>query len=132
MQMRTDFNNGIYRVFVDDKLVAETADKNVADTVRTHFLAQAASELMSNMSSSINPPQFKEVLQQVESALGGNLVFISDLADLRVRQKDEETLRRLEQLNSAWERLIKLMSVMAIPTESQVVAQEERERLKNV
>jgi hypothetical protein len=47
-----------------------------------------------------------EVLVKVEEALGENLVWITDLADLGVRQKDPETLRRLKQLRDAWELVV--------------------------
>lgn len=37
-----------------------------------------------------------------EAALGENLTWLADKLDLSIRQKDEETLRRLKQLNTAW------------------------------
>jgi hypothetical protein len=42
------------------------------------------------------------VLQATEAALGNNLQGLTDLLDLRIRQKDAETLRRLAELNAAW------------------------------
>jgi hypothetical protein len=51
----------------------------------------------------------REVLEMVEAALGENLQFITDLADLRLRQKDAETLRRLQQLSDAWVTVVKLL-----------------------
>ncbi len=44
----------------------------------------------------------KEFAVEMESALGNNLVWITDQADLGVRQKDPETLRRLAELDRAW------------------------------
>lgn len=49
------------------------------------------------------------VLREVEAALGENLVWISDVVDQRVRQKDAETLRKLAQLNTAWQAVAKLL-----------------------
>lgn len=43
-----------------------------------------------------------ELLDRAESALGENLVWLTDQLDLAVRQKDPETLRRLAQLNAGW------------------------------
>lgn len=43
-----------------------------------------------------------KALFECEQALGGNLVWLNDKLDLSIRQRDSETLRRLEQLNSAW------------------------------
>lgn len=47
------------------------------------------------------------LLQQLEAALGENLVWITDKFDLEVRQKDAETLRRLAQLQGAWQAVCK-------------------------
>jgi hypothetical protein len=41
-------------------------------------------------------------LAQAETALGENLVWLTDKLDQLVRQKDADTLRRLAQLNDAW------------------------------
>lgn len=46
------------------------------------------------------------VLKQAETVLGENLAWIADQADLGVRQKDAETLRRLEQLDKGWKLLL--------------------------
>jgi hypothetical protein len=43
-----------------------------------------------------------------ESALGENLVWLSDHFDLEIRQRDPETMRRLAQLNAAWIALAKV------------------------
>ena len=43
-----------------------------------------------------------EMLKLAEQALGENLTWICDQVDLQVRQKDPETLRRLQQMNDAW------------------------------
>lgn len=48
-----------------------------------------------------NKEQIK-ALKNAEKALGENLVWLSDAFDLRIRQGDKETLRRLDQLNAAW------------------------------
>lgn len=45
-------------------------------------------------------------LKQAEEVLGGNLVWITDQADLGVRQKDPETLRRLAELHNGWKALV--------------------------
>ena len=47
----------------------------------------------------------ENVIDEAEAALGENLVWITDKLDLQVRQKDAETLRKLEQLNKAWQSL---------------------------
>jgi len=39
--------------------------------------------------------------KQAESALGENLNWLTDQLDLRIRQGDSETLRRLKQLTDA-------------------------------
>lgn len=49
----------------------------------------------------------EKLLYEAEEALGENLQFIADLADLPIRQKDQETLRRLSQLNTVWTKLVK-------------------------
>lgn len=43
-----------------------------------------------------------ELASVVEAGLGENLVWLDDALDLRVRQRDPETVKRLEQLNLAW------------------------------
>jgi hypothetical protein len=43
-----------------------------------------------------------DLIIELESALGNNLVWIADQADLGIRQKDPETLRRLAELDAAW------------------------------
>ncbi len=48
-----------------------------------------------------------EALKLAEDAIGSNLVWIADQADLGVRQKDPETLRRLAQLDAAWYSLVR-------------------------
>lgn len=48
-----------------------------------------------------NKEQIK-ALKAAEEALGENLVWLSDAFDLRIRQGDKETIRRLDQLNAAW------------------------------
>ena len=45
-------------------------------------------------------------LIKAEEALGENLVWIADQADLGVRQKDPETLRRLAQLDAGWKAMV--------------------------
>jgi hypothetical protein len=49
------------------------------------------------------------LLKLAEQALGENLQWITDQADLGVRQKDAETLRRLKQLNDAWVTIAKAL-----------------------
>ena len=44
-----------------------------------------------------------------ESALGENLVWLADALDLKIRQKDPETLKRLAVLNAAWTLLAKAL-----------------------
>lgn len=44
----------------------------------------------------------RDALEQAESALGENLVWLADVLDQAIRQKDPETLRRLKQLTDAW------------------------------
>jgi hypothetical protein len=46
---------------------------------------------------------YLEVIEQAETALGENLVWIADQVDIKIRQKDTETLRKLAQLNLAWQ-----------------------------
>lgn len=46
-----------------------------------------------------------ELLRDAEAALGENLVWIVDQADLGIRQKDAETLRRLKHLDDTWKKL---------------------------
>lgn len=53
------------------------------------------------MENDKNEEQVK-ALKNAEKALGENLVWLSDAFDLRIRQGDKETLRRLDQLNAAW------------------------------
>jgi hypothetical protein len=48
-----------------------------------------------------------DALVLAEDALGSNLVWITDQADLGVRQKDPEALARLKQMNDAWIALVK-------------------------
>jgi hypothetical protein len=47
--------------------------------------------------------------RSAEAAIGENLVWLSDALDLRIRQRDAETLRRLAQLNDAWIQLCKAL-----------------------
>lgn len=51
-----------------------------------------------------------EVLAVAEDALGSNLVWITDQVDLKIRQKDPETLERLKQLNEAWHLIVKTLN----------------------
>ena len=53
----------------------------------------------------------RESLEAAEEALGNNLQWITDLADLPVRQGDADTLRRLAELNAAWVRLATTLHV---------------------
>lgn len=55
-------------------------------------------------------PEMADSLADAEAAIGENLVWITDCADLLVRQKDPEALRRLKQLNDAWLSLVKITS----------------------
>ena len=55
-------------------------------------------------------PEMAESLVDAEAAIGENLVWITDCADLLVRQKDPEALRRLKQLEDAWTALAKIAS----------------------
>lgn len=55
-------------------------------------------------------PEMADSLTDAEAAIGENLVWITDCADLLVRQKDPEALRRLKQLNDAWLSLVKITS----------------------
>lgn len=48
-----------------------------------------------------------ELIQDAEMVLGNNLTWLADQLDLRIRQKDAETLRRLAELNALWTRLAK-------------------------
>lgn len=43
-----------------------------------------------------------EACTLAEKALGENLVWLADQLDIRIRQKDSDTLRKLAQLESAW------------------------------
>jgi hypothetical protein len=47
-------------------------------------------------------PEVLRTLKIAEEALGNNLVWLDDALDLRIRQGDKETLRRLAELNAAW------------------------------
>ena len=40
-----------------------------------------------------------------EAALGENIVWLQDKLDLEIRQRNAEVLRRLAQLNNAWQAL---------------------------
>lgn len=42
-----------------------------------------------------------------EEALGNNLVWLADALDLSIRQKDAQTLAKLDELNAAWVGLCK-------------------------
>lgn len=55
-------------------------------------------------------PEMADSLADAEAAIGENLVWITDCADLLVRQKNPEALRRLKQLNDAWLSLVKITS----------------------
>lgn len=55
-------------------------------------------------------PEMLEALVDAETVLGENLQFITDLADLAIRQRDSKTLKRLEQLNDGWVRLVKAIA----------------------
>lgn len=55
-----------------------------------------------------NKEQIK-ALKAAEEALGENLVWLSDALDLRIRQGDKETLRRLAQLSAAWTEICKAL-----------------------
>lgn len=46
--------------------------------------------------------QLETAAKLAEAALGENLVWLADQFDLRIRQGDEQVLRRLKQLNDAW------------------------------
>ena len=56
--------------------------------------------------------QVSKVITQAESALGENLVWLTDKLDLEVRQRNADTLRRLKQLNDAWVSLAKLQALL--------------------
>jgi len=43
-----------------------------------------------------------DALRAVEQALGNNLVWLADELDLSVRQGDTDAIRRLNELNTAW------------------------------
>ena len=47
-----------------------------------------------------------EALKAAEETLGNNLVWISDQADLGIRQRDPETLRRLQELEAGWKAIV--------------------------
>ena len=51
----------------------------------------------------------RQVIAALEGALGNNLVWITDLAGLGVRQRDPETLRRLSELDAAWKLAVREM-----------------------
>ena len=51
-----------------------------------------------------------EAIIAAEAALGENLVWLADQLDLKIRQKDPETVRRLAQLNDAWVALAKVLT----------------------
>ena len=51
-----------------------------------------------------------KTLRAAEAALGDNLVWITDKCDLEVRQQDVETLRRLDQLESAWKDCVRTIT----------------------
>lgn len=46
-----------------------------------------------------------DVLVEAERALGENLQWLRDKLDLEIRQGDTEPLRRLAQLDAAWQKL---------------------------
>jgi hypothetical protein len=46
------------------------------------------------------------MLAEAEDTIGSNLVWITDKVDLAVRQKDTDTLARLEQLEATWKRIV--------------------------
>lgn len=60
----------------------------------------------------MNTKRTVEALRAAEEALGGNLVWITDLADLHVRQGDPEAKRRLGQLNDAWRALCAVLKTL--------------------
>lgn len=66
-----------------------------------------------------------DALRQAEEALGENLVWITDQADLGVRQKDPETLRRLAQLEGAWKALVNTLAQLPKDTCRQFLKAEE-------
>jgi hypothetical protein len=57
-----------------------------------------------------------EALTLAEDTLGTNLVWITDQADLGVRQKDPETLRRLKHLNDTWVALVRHLKSKELET----------------
>lgn len=60
--------------------------------------------------------QRDELLAAVDAAeevLGDNLVWISDALDLRVRQGDTETTKRLARLNEVWVHLCRARAAIA-------------------
>lgn len=50
------------------------------------------------------------LVEIAEEGLGSNLQWISDIFDLQIRQKDKETLERLQKLNDAWIAIVALQT----------------------
>lgn len=62
------------------------------------------------MNDNAQHTQMLAVLREAEAALGENLVYITDALDLRVRQKDEEALRKIRQLTDAWVAIVRVIA----------------------
>lgn len=60
---------------------------------------------MSYLDEPGTPKAMLAALEHAEYALGTNLTWLADALDLKIRQGDPETLRRLAELNAAWVRL---------------------------
>ena len=70
-----------------------TEDYSELATLHTNALAENA--------------KLRAAVTAAEQVLGENLVWIADRADQLIRQKDPETLRRIQQLNDGWLALVK-------------------------
>lgn len=86
--------DAIYNVW--GVVVSKIPTKNAEQIANAHLIAAA--------------PEMLAALVDAETVLGENLQFITDLADLAIRQRDSETLKRLEQLNGGWLRLVKAIA----------------------
>lgn len=50
----------------------------------------------------------EEIATQAEEFIGRNVVFLTDLHDLKIRQQDEETLQRIREFHEGWKLLVRL------------------------
>ena len=106
--MTTKHTSGPWRITSQGLLVSD--DNGMVLSIKNQGSLMTNAELQANYALIESAPEMLEALVDAEIVLGENLQFITDLADLAIRQRDSETLKRLEQLNGGWLRLVKAIA----------------------